>query len=104
MLVTNILALARSLGGPLVLRLSFGWMLVGIIAVMSLAICEPARTPNATHMMMYPLDSASRSITAFGLNGSASTVVVNSGRSIAELELLEIDVDEQKWRRDSSWN
>lgn len=55
-------------------------------------------------MMMYPLDSASRSITAFGLNGSASTVVVNSGRSIAELELLEIDVDEQKWRRDSSWN
>lgn len=34
MLATNILALARSLGGPLVLRLSFGWMLVVLIAVM----------------------------------------------------------------------
>lgn len=34
MLATDILALARSLGGPLVLRLSFGWMLVVLIAVM----------------------------------------------------------------------
>ena len=53
-------------------------------------------------MMMYPLDSASRSITAFGLSGSALTVVVNSGRNIAELEVLEIDANEQKRRRDSS--
>ena len=34
MLATNILALARSLGGPLVFRLSFEWMLVVLIAVM----------------------------------------------------------------------
>ena len=34
MLATNILPLARSLGAPLVLRLSFGWMLVVLIAVM----------------------------------------------------------------------
>ena len=34
MLATDILALARSLEGPLVLRLSFGWMLVIPIAAM----------------------------------------------------------------------
>ena len=55
-------------------------------------------------MMMYPLDSASRSQTAFGLNGFVSTVVVNSGWSSAELEVLENDVNEQERRRDSSWN
>ena len=52
--------------------------------------------------MMYPLDSASRSITAFGLSGSALTVVVNSGRRVAESEVLQIDANEQKRRRDSS--
>ena len=36
-------------------------------------------------MMMYPLDSASRSLTAFGLNGSVLTVVVNNGWSSVKL-------------------
>ena len=39
MLATNILALARLLEGPPVLRLSYGWMLVVLIAAMVSLLC-----------------------------------------------------------------
>ena len=66
-------------GKPAMFLILSSSMIERLLILQSRAICELARTPNATHTMMYPLDSASRSLTAFGLNGSVLTVVVNSG-------------------------